>query len=77
MEIELKEGLEFVNKNDPKDKFKLIKWHYYSQEEEIWCARTEDYIYPLGEVYLPDYYSVTGGGCIRSIGNGDIEIAGE
>lgn len=77
MEIELKEGLEFVNKNDPKDKFKLIKWRYYYQEEEIRCARTEDYIYLLGNVYLPDRYLVVDDEHIQSIRNDDIEIMGE
>ena len=56
MRFQLKENLIFINKNDDKDKFKLIKWHYYCQDEEIWCARFEDSIYPLGEICL-SYYS--------------------
>lgn len=65
MKVQLKENLIFVNKYDSTDQFKLIKWHYYNQDEEIWCAETEGWIYPLSEVYLADYCPVINGVALK------------
>ena len=58
MKVQLKENLIFVNKVDTNDIFRLIKWHYYCQDEEIWCARFKDSIYPLGGICLSDYFPI-------------------
>lgn len=65
MKVQLKENLIFINKTDTEDRFKLIKWHFYCQDEEIWCARTKDSIYPLREIYLPDYLVMVDGSAVE------------
>lgn len=65
MKVQLKENLVFINKNDETDKIKIIKWHYYCQDEEIWCARSETEIYPLSEIYLADYCPVIEGVIVK------------
>lgn len=59
--IQPEENLIFVNKSNDKDKFKLIKWNYFCQDEEIWCAKFEDSIHPLFDVTLSDYAPVVDG----------------
>lgn len=59
--IQPEENLIFVNKNDDKDKFKLIKWNYFCQDEEIWCARFEDSVRPLFDIILSDYAPIVDG----------------
>ena len=65
MNIQLQENLEFINIHDVSDRFKLIKWHFYCQDEEIWCARFEDAIYPLNEITLEDYRPIINGQIIN------------
>lgn len=66
MKIQIKEGMKFVLNEDKSVSFTVVKWHYYD-DEEIWCAFTDDgvSIYPLSEVILEEYSPVIDGKIIN------------
>lgn len=54
MKVKLQNGMKF-HSNDGQSEFTIKKIDYYGDNQPIWCAVTDKSIYPLSEIYLPDY----------------------
>ena len=54
MKVVVEEGMEFISK-DRTSQFVAKKWDYYGDNEPIWCAFTEKFIYPISELVLSSY----------------------
>lgn len=55
MKVKIKEGMKFISK-DGQSQFVVKKNDFYGDGEEILCAFTDRYIYPLDEIALEDYF---------------------
>lgn len=64
MTVVIRDGLEFVDKNNPNIRFTVREWDYYG-DGDILCAFTEHCIYPLSEIDLSEYYPIIDGKIIN------------
>ena len=55
MKIELKNGMKFQSITGRDGEFTIRKYDYYGDNNPIWCAFTDNSIYPLDEIVLSDY----------------------
>ena len=61
MKIKLANGMKFKSIDGQHGEFEVKKIDFYGDDEPIWCAVDDNFIYPLSEIILSSYIPMVDG----------------